>query len=186
MSFSLNVMYEVNIKSLDLVFEDRTSFYPESLHNGRASYVVFEELCRELTGLQKGSGNDHIDEAGRSYEQKSYEDKELFPRKKGVLSLGASSTFGANNNGKAVKKLIDAGDYKGALEFCKKVKNGYDGIDFFVFTNTGGFNVKIPFRFFVLEKETVMSHLDSKDPRKASRDSLLSVLKPKIVQFPWD
>jgi hypothetical protein len=41
-------------------------------------------------------------------------------------------------------------------------------------------------RFFVLSKDTILSHLSDTDPRQVSLQSLFSILQPKIIQFPWD
>jgi hypothetical protein len=184
--FRVNVMYEVPIKSVDLIFGNQKSFYPEVLSNGRGNYLIFEALVRELTGLEKANGCDHKDESGQRYEQKSYKDRELHPKEPDCFRVSPSSTFPANNNGPKIRALLDANDYHGALELCKKIKNGYNNIDFFVLTNTGGFRVDIPMRFFVLSKDTMLAHLSDTDPREVSLQSLLSILEPKIIRFPWN
>jgi hypothetical protein len=184
--FTTDVMYEVPIKSVDLLFGNQRSFYPEVLSNGRGNYLIFEALVRELTGLEQGEGCDHRDKLGQRYEQKSYKDRELYPKEPDYFRVSPSSTFPANNNGPKIKELLAADDYDGALELCKTIRNGYNSIDFFILTNTGGFKVDIPMRFFVLSKDTILSHLSDTDPRQVSLQSLFSILQPKIIQFPWD
>jgi len=182
-----NQMYEVHVEGLYLTFTNGSKvFYPESLYNGRVNYVVFEWLVRDLAGLLDGSGSDHKDISGNKYEQKSYEDPELHPKSSDKFRFSPSHTFGANNQGKLMKTLLAEGKYQEALDYLKTCTNGYDSTDFFVFDNTGKFSPSIPFRFFIMAKDTVLEHLDPSDPRYASKQALFGVLKPKVVTLTWD
>ena len=52
-------MYEVQIESLKLNLKNGISYeFPDTLANGRANYILFEELVRALTGLRKTTGSD--------------------------------------------------------------------------------------------------------------------------------
>lgn len=174
------VMYEINIKRLALVLaDDRELVFPEALSNGRANYVIFENLVRHFTGLVKTKGSDHKDEDGKNYEQKAYEDPELYPRSSDLFRFSASNTFGANNQGPKIKALLEAGEYDAALEICKKT--GYDKNDFYIFTNSGSYKPTIPFRYFIVPKTDLLNFLDSEDPRMVSRSHLISLIKSKVV-----
>lgn len=173
-------MYEMELDKLTLNTKSGREFvFPEALSNGRANYVIFESLIRSITGLTKTSGSDHQDSQGKKYEQKSYEDPELYPESKDLFRCSSSSTFGANNHGPKVKAYVDAGEYEKALELCKET--GYNKNDFYIFTNTGGYFPKIPFRFFLIEKSDLLNNLDSKDPRLVSKRVLFGMIKTKIV-----
>ena len=180
-------MYEIEISALQLVFGNgETADYPEALTNGRVNYVIFENLVRDLSGLKKTTGIDHLDESGARYEQKAYKDPDLHPSDADAFRFSPSNTFGANNNGPKVKRLLSENRYDDALSFLRTVKNGYDSIDFFVFTNSGGYSPEIPFRFFIIEKEIVLDNLDQNDPRYVSKQSLFNILKPEVVRLTWD
>lgn len=173
-------MYEMELDRLVLKTKSGKEFvFPEALSNGRANYIIFESLIRSITGLQKTSGSDHQDNLGRKYEQKSYEDPELYPTSKDLFRCSSSSTFSANNHGPKVDAFVDAGEYAKALEVC--MKTGYNKNDFYIFTNTGGYEPRVPFRFFLLDKEKLLSNLDSKDPRLVSKTVLFGMLKSKVV-----
>ena len=65
-------MYEICVTGAKLKYgNNQTLDIKSSLSNGRSSYVIFESLVRELTGLKKVKNSDHVDSAGRFYEQKS-------------------------------------------------------------------------------------------------------------------
>jgi len=173
------VLYEVEIDRLVLVLTDGREFsFPETLSNGRSSYVLFESLVRELTGLEKTRGSDHIDSEGRTYEQKAYLDLELFPRGADLFQCSASSTFGANNRGPIIKRLLEAGDYASALEIC--METGYSKNDFYIFSNTRDFRPDVPFRFVVLQAEQVIALLDKSDPRMISRQAVLDTVSRTV------
>lgn len=166
------VLYQTTIEQVVVQLGDERSFvFDEVLRNGRASYVLFESLVRELTGLSKATVSDHKDHRGRKYEQKAYPDIELWPRDKDLFRCSASSTFGANNNGPRIKRLLEAGDYEGALKICRET--GYDKNDFYIFTNTSKFVASVPFRFVCMTAQDVLSNVDKGDPRMISRTLVL-------------
>jgi hypothetical protein len=171
------VLYKCDIHSLKLQISGKREFeFPETLSNGRANYILFEELVRNLTGLTKSKNSDHVAEDGTTYEQKAFYDSERFPSTKyNLFQTSASNTFGANNNGPKIKKLLVEGDYAQALEICKAT--GYDKNDFYLYTNTRKFKVNCMFRYFVVPTSVVLQNLDSNDPRLVSRDSLLMKIK---------
>lgn len=175
-----HTLYEIGIDRLSLHFSDGTQkSLPEALSNGRANYIIFEELIRHYAGLQKAKGSDHQDVLGRKYEQKSFKDVLLHPKSEDLFRCSASSTFAANNNGPRVKKLLESGDYAAALDLCKKT--GYNKNDFYIFTNTGGFKENSVLKYLILPTEELLRHLDSKDPRMVSRATLLGLVKSKVV-----
>jgi hypothetical protein len=177
---SLFTMYEINVDRLALVLADGSEkVFPEALASGRANYMLFEALVREFAGLEKTTGSDHKDAQGKTYEQKAYEDPDLYPNSKDLFRCSSSSTFGANNDGPKVKKLLENNDYEGALELCKA--KGYNKNNFYIFTNSGSFRTEIPFRYFIIPKETVVSELDSEDPRMISKSKLFSMIQSKVV-----
>jgi hypothetical protein len=180
-------LYEVNLKSLDLKFEnDQYLPMAEALESGRANYIIFEHLVRAITGLQVGTGCDHFDDAQQRYEQKAYSDPSFFPSSEDFFQVSPSSTFPANNYGPKIKQLLQDGNYQGALHICRTVENGYDSNDFYVLTNTANYRLKFPFRYFVISTVDLLKHLSPIDPRKVLKKSLLSVLKPKIIRLTRD
>jgi hypothetical protein len=168
-------MYETKIKDLTLNLEDGRSFwFPETLSNGRASYIVFEWLVRELADLYKAKKSDHTD-GEVLYEQKSYIDPISDTNNKNDLfACAPSSLQGPNNYGPTIKSLLDDGDYESAYEVC--AERGYGLNDFYVFTNTGKFDVSVPFRFFIIPTDVLLQHLDKNDPRLVSRTTLLKLV----------
>ncbi len=180
MGNALFTMYEIRIDRLALVLADGTErVFPAALSSGRANYMLFEALVRDFTGLEAMTGSDHKDALGRTYEQKAYEDPELYPRSSDLFRCRSSSTFGANNDGPKVKRFLENNDYEAALELCK-VK-GYDKNDFYVFTNSGKFSAEIPFRYFIIPKEELVAQLDSEDPRMISKTKLFNMIQSKVV-----
>jgi hypothetical protein len=175
MNTQTNVLYECSIKGLILHLEEREIDMTFILENGRANYILFENLAGMLTGLSQNSQGgkaDLKDDSGLQYEVKSYPDLETYPGEKfDLFHTAASSTFGPNNKGPVVKKLLDAGDYAGALAVCKAA--GYDHTDYFVYTNTAKFKPSSPFRFVVVCKTDVLEMLESHDPRLISRRRIL-------------
>lgn len=179
--------YELDISALNLVVESNKSIpLTETLASGRANYILFETLVRKITGLLDGSGCDHTDESGLRYEQKAYPDPRLYPTRKDTFQVSASSTFPANNNGPRIKRLLEEGDYAGALEVCKTVKNGYNSNDFYILTNTSDYRPEVPFRYFVISSSELMKHLSESDPREVSKESLFSVLKAEVIRLTWN
>lgn len=173
-------IYEMGVKRLNLITSAGKTFsFPEALKNGRSSYIIFENLIRELTGLEKVKHFDHIDSKGNVYEQKSYKDPQLFPKSASEFQCSSSNTFDANNYGPKIKKMLKKGDYESALKLCKELS--YDEIDFFIFTNTSQWSPKIPMRFFIVSKTNVLKSLSKTDPRLVSRDRLTATLRRKTV-----
>ena len=173
-------LYELGVKRLNLITSNGKIFsFPEALRNGRSSYVIFENLIRELTGLESVRHFDHIDQKGNIYEQKSYKDPQIHPKSSPEFQCSSSNTFGANNYGPKVKKLLKKGDYPGALKLCKDLS--YKEIDFFIFTNTSQWSPKVPLRFFMVSKANVLKSLSKTDPRLVCRDRLMATLRRKTV-----
>lgn len=175
-----HTIYEIGVDRLSLFLSDGSEHsFDSALSNGRANYVIFEELIRIFSGLAKANGSDHKDSEGNTYEQKSYKDESLYPNSEDLFRCSSSSTFAANNHGPRVKALLAAGDYEAALEVCKRT--GYDKNDFYIFTNTGGFKPKSTLRYFIIPTGELLANLDSKDPRMVSRSTLISLAKSKVV-----
>lgn len=175
-----HILYEIGITRLVLQLSNGTDLaMDKALANGRANYVIFEELIRHFTGLLETTGSDHKDSGGKTYEQKSFPDAELHPKSPDLFRMSSSSTFGANNHGPKVKAFLDSGDYEAALELCKTT--GYNKNDFYIFTNTGGFKPDSTLRYIILPKTEVIEHLDSEDPRLISRSTVLGLAKSKVV-----
>ncbi|MCW2633646.1 MAG: hypothetical protein JWQ99_13 [Blastococcus sp.] len=176
-------LYELDIDSLTLNLSTGPSLdVTATLSNGRASYILFQHLVSRLSGLREnseGGSSDLIDHEGRGYEVKSYRDPELWPKPAADwFHTGASSTFGPNNHGPRIKKLLDAGDYAQALEICKL--SGFDKNAFYIYTNTSGYDASIPFRYFVIPTETVLATVSKSDPRRISRRALLAMLTDTV------
>lgn len=173
-------MYEVGIKSLILTLNNGTQYeFPDTLANGRANYILFEELIRKITGLKKTSVSDHIASDGTKYEQKAFNDIVLYPNEKhDLFQTSASSTFGANNNGPRIKRLLETNDYESALKICRVT--GYDHNDFYIYTNTKGFKPTVPLKFFIVPTIDVISNLNPSDPRKISRKVMLAQIKKNV------
>ncbi len=173
-------LYEVKIDSLKLTLKNGMQYeFPDTLANGRANYILFEELVRALTGLKKTTGSDHTGQDGSIYEQKAYKDLNLFPGEENDLfQTSASNTFGANNNGPKIKKLLESNDYESALRIC--CETGYDNNDFYIYTNTKSYQTRIPMKYFIIPTQEVLANLSSNDPRLISRKTLLSKIKKNV------
>lgn len=150
----------------------------ELLRNGRASYMVFEALVRHFTGFSKTTGSDHIDSQGRRYEQKAYKDIVLHPGSEDLFHTCASSTFGPNNDGPVIKKLLLQNDYDAARAICEN--KGYSKNDFYVYTNTGQYSPEVRFQYMIVSTRDVLKHLSSSDPRLISRAKLLSLATSEV------
>lgn len=170
------VLYECTIKALTLQLQERQLDMTSILENGRANYILFETLTGELTGLHQnsqGGSADLRDSSGRFYEVKSYRDHVAYPQDRfDLFHTAASSTFGPNNKGPVIKKLLEIGDYASALKICKEA--GYNHSDFFIYTNTSKFSPVVPFRYLVVRKEDVLKLLADHDPRQISRRGILA------------
>lgn len=166
-------LYSLDIAGLSLELGSGGSIsMPEALKNGRANYILFEELVRKLTGLKKAKGSDHVDASGRTYEQKSFVDEVLDPGGD-IFRTSSSSTFAANNKGPEVKRLLERDDYVAALKLCKET--GYNKNDFYIYTNTGQYEVSVPFRYLIVPTSSVLKLISQTDPRLISRSEILSL-----------
>lgn len=177
-------LYEMGIKSLTLEFSNgTTSDVTTTLRNGRASYILFQNLVAKLTGLvdgNEGGSSDLLDKSADGFEVKSYKDPDLHPKAKDdIFHTAASSTFGPNNLGPVVKGLLEGGDYEGALTVCRAT--GYDKNAYYIFTNTGGYEPSVPFRYFIVPTSTVLATISRTDPRKISRRDLLRLIRKRVV-----
>ena len=149
----------------------------EGLSNGRANYVLFQSLVARCTGLSEGSEGAASD-LSEGHEVKAYYDYDLYPESD-EFQTSASSTFGANNKGPVIKKLLDNGDYQAALKIC--VETGYSKNHAYVYTNTRKYIAEVPFRYVIVPTKDVLALLSKKDPRLISRDAILKRVKKTVV-----
>lgn len=171
------VLYEVPVQALTLTFGGgRHLDVTAALSNGRSSYVVFQALVAHLVGLvagTEGAGSDLRTASGAGLEVKAYRDPELWPQPgHDRFHTAASSTFGPNNHGPTVRRLLEQGDYGAALTLCRRT--GYDHNDIYVYTNTGSWDQRVPLRFLLVPTRTVLRMLDRADPRLIDRRALLA------------
>jgi hypothetical protein len=172
-------LYELPIASLTLTTKSGTSIeMNEGLSNGRASYVLFQSLVARCTGLVEGSEGAASD-LSEGHEVKAYYDHELYPESDD-FQTSASSTFGANNKGPTIKRLLGAGDYQSALKIC--IETGYQKNQAYVYTNTRKYIAEVPFRYIIVPKDDVLEMLSKEDPRLISRDAILKKIT-KTVQI---
>ena len=171
--FDEKVNYKFVIKELKEASLDQSSIHARCLKkmfgNGRASYVYYEEILREIFQMGQGIGSDHRTSRG-VIEQKSYEDPAN--RKKDYeFYTGASCTFPANNYGKTVGQALRDGNYSQALQIVKET--GFNKNDFYVYTNTGKMVLGRSLSAIFLKTSDVLSLISHTDPRKISRQSVL-------------
>lgn len=183
MKFETNVLYKIKVGEAKVSVGENGYSFPVSdfISNGRASYMFFESLVRSLFGLEKArrDGSDHLDPStGKYLEQKSFKYSSSKTRK-GVFQTSASNTFGANNRGSLIKKLLLEGKYQEALNICRET--GYDKNDFYVYTNTGGFVPGGVLEIIFLKTEDVMKALSDTDPRKIDVKDIYSLVKEELV-----
>jgi len=174
-----HVLYEIELAALVLQFANGTTLdFTFALTTGRANYIMFQALVAHFTGLignSEGGKADLRDDAGHAFEVKSYKDPLLHSAARDDLfHTAASSTFGPNNHGPTINRLVRAGDYKGALRICMDA--GYGHNDYYVYTNTAQFGLAVPFRYFILPVADVLALLSTTDPRLVSRRQLLAAL----------
>lgn len=130
-----------------------------------------------LTAESEGAGSDfrlQVAASDSGVEANRYADPELHPRDCKV-HVAASSTFGPNNHGPKIKALLKNGEYDEALKLCRRT--GYDKSDYYLLTNTQGFNTSIPFRFVLIPTKDLLMALSKSDPRVAGRDALLGLVQ---------
>jgi hypothetical protein len=172
------VVYELPIKSLTLTTKSGAQILMnEGLNNGRANYVLFQSLVARCTGLSEGSEGAASD-LSEGHEVKAYYDHDLYPESD-EFQTSASSTFGANNKGPVIKKLLDNGDYQAALKIC--VETGYAKNNAYVYTNTRKYIAEVPFRYVIVPTKDVLGLLSKNDPRLISRDAILQRVKKTVV-----
>lgn len=175
------VLYELPLTSLTLTIGGGIPVDASLLlSSGRANYILFQDLVARCAGWQRGSeggDSDLVTADEQTAEVKAFYDRETHPStaaKFEQVHTAASSTFGPNNNGPKVKRLLAAGDYQAALTLCKET--GYDKNAFYVYTNTRGFTSKVPFRYLILPTAVVLANLSLNDPREISRSRLRSLV----------
>jgi hypothetical protein len=171
------VLYELPISSLILTTKSGASIeMNEGLSNGRANYVLFQSLVARCTGLLEGSEGAASD-LSEGHEVKAYYDHELYPENDD-FQTSASSTFGANNKGPIIKRLLAEGDYGSALKIC--TETGYEKNQAYVYTNTRKYIAEVPFRYIIVPKDDVLEMLSKDDPRLISRDAILKKVAETI------
>ncbi len=178
------VLYEVDLQSLKLGFGNGSELdVSHLLSNGRANYIIFEYLISTFSGIganSQGAKSDLRDIAGYNYEVKSYQDVTAHPSPKvDLFHTASSSTFGANNHGPTVKKLIDAGMYREALQICRE--KGYDKNDFYVYINSAQYRIGVALSYVIIPKQDVLRLLSKSDPRLISRRDILGLVTKKVV-----
>lgn len=171
------VRYVTRIRTMMLNFESGTTLdVTSTLKSGRANYVLFQHLVAGFSGLSagtEGGSSDLVDERSRGYEVKAYRDPDVWPQRTyDKIHTSASSTFGPNNQGPVIGRLLKAGDYAGALAICRA--SGYDKNDFYVYTNTQAFTASTDFSYLIIPRDDVVSLLSPLDPRLISRAALLA------------
>ena len=174
------VLYEVQVNQLILNYGDEKEFDASLLlSNGRANYILFESFVGsfvELTGNSQGGNSDLVDAHDQGYEVKSFRDVTSYPEKKhDWFHTAASSTFGPNNNGPKIKKLLCEGKYVEALKICRQT--GYDKNEFYVYANTAQFKVINPLQFIIIPTAIVLKLISKADPRQISRREVLKLAK---------
>lgn len=178
-----NVLYEVKLKGLVLEVDHGDKFdATHLLANGRANYILFESFIAQCAGLNpnsQGGASDLCDENGQGYEVKSYKDPLSFPDlRHDKFHTGASSTFGPNNHGPTIKRLLRAGDYSEAFKICKEL--GFNKNDFYIYVNSAQYDIKIPLRYIILATADVLALLSKDDPRVISRSEILAKAKKTV------
>lgn len=169
------VLYEGSIAGLTVEAFGSSIDVSDILSNGRANYILFQKLVGLCAGLDSHSEGGDSDLSGGDvkYEVKAFADPQSHPAARhDLFHTAASSTFGPNNRGPEIKRLLDAGSYQAALEVCKQT--GYAKNDFYVYTNTSHFDISTPFRYVILPTATVLDLLSESDPRLIDRKKVLA------------
>ena len=166
------VLYELRVETLELALGcGRKIPITEFLRSGRVNYQIFQHVVSICAGLSSGTESACSDLSGR-HEVKAYNDPALYPGARyEMLQTSASVTFRANNYGPRIAALLEAGDYAGALAICKAT--GYDKNQAYIYTNTCGYNPRIPLRYIIIPKTRVLTLLSRKDPRLISRRDVI-------------
>jgi hypothetical protein len=179
------VLYELPAAALQLTLTGGVSLDVTGLlGSGRANYLLFQHLvatCTGWTGNSEGGDSDLALPDGRTAEVKAFHDQHTYPadtRAHTRIHTAASSTFGPNNNGPVVKRLLEAGQYTEALKVC--TATGYAKNDFYVYTNTRGYTPGTPLRYLVVPTATVLANLSTDDPRIIDRAALLRLTRRTV------
>jgi hypothetical protein len=177
------VLYQIELAALKLLLANGEELdFTFALTTGRANYIMFQALVGHYSGLignSEGGKADLCDQGGKTYEVKSYRDIMLHPgAKNDKFHTAASSTFGPNNHGPEINKLLKAGRYEEALAICDAA--GYAHNDYYVYTNTSQYGLGALFQYFIVPVSHVRSLLSPDDPRLVSRRDLLSSIKTTI------
>jgi hypothetical protein len=176
-------LYSLPLTSLRLHLGNGASLdLSSALFNGRSNYVLFQKVVAQTAGLSphsEGADSDLQDPStGQQYEVKAYHDPVLHPSvRRDSVHTAASSTFGANNKGPVIKSFLDAGQYLEALAVCEET--GFKKNDFYLYTNTRGFDCSQPLRYIIVPTALVRAGLDRTDPRLISRTYLLGLARRK-------
>jgi hypothetical protein len=175
-SYEPLVCYEGTVASLTVDVCGQRLDVTSLLGNGRGSYLVFQHIVATAAGLRansEGNGSDLTDDNGRMYEVKAFKDVDLHPNARhDWFHTAASATFGPNNLGPTVKRLVNDGRYADAFELCRAT--GYAKNEYYIYTNTSGFRPSVPLRFVVVPTAVVTACLSPTDPRLVSRRLLLA------------
>jgi hypothetical protein len=190
------VLYEIDVGVMILKLCGKRFDVSEVLENGRCSYLVFEMVLAELTGLTpdgQGKGPDLCDsKTDEGYEVKSFKDKDDYPRAE-IVHTAASALF-AGNCGVAQYEKERKRGYKEGLAEC--VRTGYVKNEFYIYTNTrewrkkDGSNTNL--KYIVIPKPVVLKLVNKKkkddetkgkepDPRTINRSDLLASQQGKTV-----
>lgn len=177
------VLYEVRLKGLVLTLDRGDNFdATHLLGNGRANYILFENFVAQCTGLNpnsQGGASDLVDDSGNGFEVKSYKDPALHPDPRNDLfHTAASSTFGPNNHGPTINRLLRDGKYDEALQICKE--SGYNKNSFYIYLNTAQYRVDVPLRYMIVPTSDVLRLISPQDPRLISRKALLDLAEERV------
>lgn len=177
------VLYELKLRRL-LLELDRGDDFDAShlLANGRANYILFENLIAEVSGLMpnsQGGASDLCDDEERGYEVKSYKDPALHPSDRNeYFQTSASSTFPANNHGPTIRRLLNNGNYLEALKICRET--GFDKNDFYIYVNSAQYDMSVPLRYVIVPTSEVLGLLSKTDPRLISRQEILKRVRNTV------
>jgi hypothetical protein len=176
------VLYQLPLGQLELSLGGGVRIdVTDLLSSGRANYLLFQQLVARCTGWGSGSEGGDSDltlPGGLGAEVKAFYDADAYPAataKHTTIHTAASSTFGPNNNGPKVKRLLAAGDYPGALALC--ASTGYDKNAYYVYTNTRGYKAGTPLKYLVVPTAAVAANLSKQDPRIIDRGALLKLVR---------
>lgn len=171
MDIRTNVLYTYKISDLTVRLESGKQInVTDSLKSGRTNYGIFQMMLEHYLPLTATSKVDLEDEAGNKYEVKSFHDDVIHPKQE-WFHTAASCCFGPNNKGPLIKYLLETKEFEAAFEVCKE--KSYDEIDYFIYTNSSGFDNSEPCKFVIIKKEDALKMLNPEDPRLISRKKLL-------------